>query len=37
VDKTSKKLDVGGQYVGHFKAMKALLNSWVNLSSSEIL
>jgi len=31
-----KKLDVERQFVSHFKAWKALLNPWVNMSSSEI-
>lgn len=35
-DKSPKKLDVEKQYVSHFKAWKALLNSWVNMSTSEI-
>ena len=35
-DKTVKKKDVEKQYISHFKAWKALLNSWVNMSSSEI-
>jgi len=35
-EKTGKKLDVEKQFVSHFKAWKALLNPWVNMSSSEI-
>lgn len=35
-DKTAKKQDVGKKFVPHFKAWKALLNSWVNMSSKEI-
>lgn len=35
-EKTGKKLDVERQFVSHFKAWKALLNPWVNMSSSEI-
>lgn len=35
-EKGGKKLDVERQYVAHFKAWKALLNPWVNMSSSEI-
>jgi len=35
-DKTAKKLDCEKHFVSHFKAWKALLNPWVNMSSSEI-
>ena len=35
-EKSGKKLDVERQFVSHFKAWKALLNPWVNMSSSEI-
>jgi len=35
-DKTPKKLDCEKNFVSHFKAWKALLNPWVNMSSSEI-
>lgn len=32
-DKSAKKLDVEKQFVSHFKAWKALLNAWVDMSS----
>jgi len=35
-EKTPKKLDCEKHFVSHFKAWKALLNPWVNMSSSEI-
>lgn len=35
-EKGGKKMDVERQFVSHFKAWKALLNPWVNMSSSEI-
>jgi len=35
-DKTPKKLDVEKHFVSHYKAWKALLNPWVNMSSTEI-
>jgi len=35
-DKSSKKLDCEKNFVSHFKAWKALLNPWVNMSSQEI-
>ena len=35
-DKSSKKLDCEKNFVSHFKAWKALLSPWVNMSSQEI-
>ena len=35
-DKTAKKLDVSRKYLAHFKQWRSLLNSWVNMSASEI-
>lgn len=35
-DKTAKKIDVGRNYVAHFKQWRSLLNSWVNMSAAEI-
>ena len=32
-DKTPMKKDLEKQYIGHFKAWKTLLNTWVNLTA----